>query len=89
MPGNCTASKANADGMISKAAGFATAVKASSNKNARLSLGVEVSCFSRSDAADYKYQYKLSFCETSPAYLAEQMKLTEELEGILGVGTQF
>ena len=65
------------DGMIGKAVSAAAAVKASGYKASRLSLGVELSCFPPSDAADGKYQYKLSFCGTSTQYLAAQMKETE------------
>ena len=73
--GNCTASDMNADGMISKAVQFATEVNASSNKNARLSLGVETSCFQKGDASDRKYQYKLSFCKWHVAALSPFLTL--------------
>jgi hypothetical protein len=78
IPGNLSGCKARAtdDGMIGKAMSAARAVRASSYKPARLSLGVETSCFARSDWADRRYQYKLSFCGTSVKYLATQMEAT-------------
>lgn len=63
--------------MIGKAMEAAAAVKAHGG-TCRLSLGVETSCFPPSDSADRKYQYKLSFCNTSVAYLAKQMELTRQ-----------
>ena len=83
IAGNCTAP--NADGMIAKATAAATAVKASSYKPARLSLGVETSCFPKTDRADLKYQYKLSFCGTSSSFLLEQMAETERGLQALGL----
>ena len=68
--------RANDDGMIGKAVPSAMAVHASSYKPARLSLGVETSCFAKGDWADRRYQYKLSFCGTSVDYLATQMRET-------------
>ena len=64
------------DGMIGKALPSAMAVHASSYKPARLSIGVETSCFAKGDWADKRYQYKLSFCGTSVDYLAAQMEAT-------------
>jgi hypothetical protein len=108
IPGNCTeGSTSGVDGMIGKAVASAQAVKASSYVRARLSLGVETSCFpagdsdarfamrqchsvgpvayARSVAASVltlspwacRYQYKLSFCNTSTDYMLKQMQLTE------------
>ena len=85
IAGNCTMADANADGMISKAVSAAKAVKASPYKPCRLALGVETSCFPKGDWADKKYQYKLSFCGTSAAYLASQIQLTAQGLGELGL----
>jgi hypothetical protein len=43
---------------------------------AKLALGVETSCFASSDWSDHKYEYKLSFCKTSTAYLTKQQEDT-------------
>jgi len=69
--------------MAAKAAPAAQAVKAANARNdakrkVTLSLGVETSCFLKSDHSDYKYQYKLSFCNTSSKYLALQMQRTQD-----------
>jgi len=84
IAGNCSdgvvhrrADGSAVDGMIGKATSAAEAVKASPYSKCRLALGVETSCFPASDS-DKKYQYKLSFCDTSADYLAKQMALTAE-----------
>lgn len=82
IPGNCSATPGAAggggsDGMIGHALASARAVRNSSNTESRLGLGIETSCFSASDPADLKYQYKLSFCGTSVAYMEQQMNETE------------
>ena len=75
IAGNCSADSASKDGMIGKAVSAARAVKSSPRKACRLSLGVETSCFKAADS-DKQYEFKLSFCGTSSAYLAEQMERT-------------
>ena len=49
IAGNCTAASNGADGMIAMATAAAAAVKASSYTQVRLSLGVETSCFAKTD----------------------------------------
>jgi hypothetical protein len=74
IAGNCSEASGGPgkDGMIGKALAAATAVQQHGG-GCRLALGVETSCFPPSDVADRKYQYKLSFCNTSVTYLEQQL----------------
>jgi len=78
IAGNCSITVApGSDGMIGKATETASAVRQVAGR-CRLALGVETSCFPPSDEADRRYQYKLSFCNTSMDYLDQQIALTEQ-----------